>query len=195
MKFYDFPAYWKNNDIYEMLKKVGYIERLEVKWNYKYRTVRAKIRLTKEMEEIFLKGGSNNIALTKNERTYFFRMFDAKLNASAIKKRYEWQAYRKLDNEESEKKEHEIIKDYNAIFGDKFVDAKSDILSTIPRTQEEHKELNNLNNSFSERLEDLEEGSSLPNEKEKTIEDKDRINKNKKCIVMTQGRRDDSDSE
>ncbi|PKK68378.1 hypothetical protein RhiirC2_782342 [Rhizophagus irregularis] len=65
MKFYDFPAYWKNNDIYEMLKKVGYIERLEVKWNYKYRTVRARIRLTKEMEEIFLKGGSNNIALTK----------------------------------------------------------------------------------------------------------------------------------
>jgi hypothetical protein len=116
MKFYDFPAYGK----IMILKKVGYIERLEVKWNYKYRTVRAKIRLTKEMEEIFLKGGSNNIALTKNERTYFFRMFDAKLNASAIKKRYEWQAYRKLDNEESEKKEHEIIKDYNAIFGKHF---------------------------------------------------------------------------
>ncbi|PKK71929.1 hypothetical protein RhiirC2_710753 [Rhizophagus irregularis] len=75
----------KNNDIYEMLEKVGYIERLEVKWNYKYRTVRARIRLTKEMEEIFLKGGSN-IALTKNERMYFFRMFDAELNATEIKK-------------------------------------------------------------------------------------------------------------
>lgn len=86
-----FSCLLKNNDIYEMLKKVGYIERLEVKWNYKYRTVRAKIRLTKEMEEIFLKGGSNNIALTKNERTYFFRMFDAKLNASAIKKKI-WMA-------------------------------------------------------------------------------------------------------
>jgi hypothetical protein len=69
-----------------MLEKVGYIERLEVKWNYKYRTVRTRIRLTKEMEEIFLKGGSN-IALTKNERTYFFRMFEAELNATEIKKR------------------------------------------------------------------------------------------------------------
>jgi hypothetical protein len=72
LKFYNFPAYWKDNEIYKMLKKVGYIERLEVKWNYKYRTVRARIHLTKEMVEIFQKGG--NIALTKNERIYFFRM-------------------------------------------------------------------------------------------------------------------------
>ncbi|PKB94591.1 hypothetical protein RhiirA5_438439 [Rhizophagus irregularis] len=91
LKFYDFPAYWKETEIYEMMKKVGYVERLEVKWNYKYRTVRARIRLTKEMEEIFLKGGSN-IALSKNERMYFFRMFDAKLDAAKIKQRYAWQA-------------------------------------------------------------------------------------------------------
>lgn len=55
-----------------MMKKVGYIERLEVKRNYKYKTVRARIRLTKEMEEIFLKGRSN-IALTKNDRKLFFQ--------------------------------------------------------------------------------------------------------------------------
>lgn len=69
LKFYNFSAYWKDNEIYKMLKKVVYIERLEVKWNYKYRTVRARIHLTKEMVEIFQKGG--NIALTKNERIYF----------------------------------------------------------------------------------------------------------------------------
>ncbi|EXX51832.1 hypothetical protein RirG_258300 [Rhizophagus irregularis DAOM 197198w] len=40
LKFYDFP---KDVDIYETLKKVGYVERLEVKWNYKYGTVRARI--------------------------------------------------------------------------------------------------------------------------------------------------------
>ncbi|CAB4409249.1 unnamed protein product [Rhizophagus irregularis] len=67
---------------------------------------------------------------------------------------------------------------------DKFVDAKSEILSTIPRTQEEHEEPDNLNNNFSERLEELEKESSLPNEKG-----------NKKRVVTTQGRRDDSDSE
>ncbi|PKC12349.1 hypothetical protein RhiirA5_410921 [Rhizophagus irregularis] len=215
LKFYDFPAYWKDEMIYEMMKKVGYIERLEVKWNYKYKTIRARIRLTKEMEEKFQQGGSN-IVLTKNDRMYFFRMFDAKLDSSVIKRRYGWQAYRKLDKEEIEKKDDEIIKDYNKTFGghfaklirinkikyiliyfnnendlmkaiykstmeedlgkglkiklqdeligeegtykrttginrfkvpaqtnkkDKFVDARSDILSTIPRMKEEHQAL------------------------------------------------------
>ncbi|CAB4431328.1 unnamed protein product [Rhizophagus irregularis] len=229
LKFYDFPAYWKDETIYEMLKKVGYIERLEVKWNYKYRTVRARIRLTKEMDEKFVKGGSN-IALTRNDRTYFFRMFDAKLDASAIKRRYEWQAYKKLDKEELDQKDEKIIKDYNAALGghfakvikinkikyilmyfnnendllkaiyrstmeedlgkglkiklqdeligdegtykrrsginrfkiptqtrakDKFVDARSDVLSTIPRTEEEHQEIDDLNNNFSGRLEQI----------------------------------------
>ncbi|PKC04201.1 hypothetical protein RhiirA5_422579 [Rhizophagus irregularis] len=64
---------------------------------------------------------------------------------------------------------------------DRFVDAKSDVLSTIPRTKEEHEELNVLNNNFSERLEEVNKISSLPEEKGKTIEDKDKINKNKKC--------------
>ncbi|CAB4412282.1 unnamed protein product [Rhizophagus irregularis] len=59
------------------------------------------------MEEKFQKGGSN-IALTRNDRTYFFRMFDVKLDASAIKRRYEWQAYKKLDKGDLEKVDHEI---------------------------------------------------------------------------------------
>ncbi|PKC05434.1 hypothetical protein RhiirA5_420920 [Rhizophagus irregularis] len=62
---------------------------------------------------------------------------------------------------------------------DKFVDAKSDLLSTIPRTKEEHEELDNLNNNFSERLEDLNKKTSFPEGKEETIEDEDKINKNK----------------
>lgn len=51
LKFYDFPAFWN-----ETLKKVDYVERLVVKRNYKYKTVRTNIRLTKAMEEIFIKG-------------------------------------------------------------------------------------------------------------------------------------------
>ncbi|GBC32737.2 hypothetical protein GLOIN_2v1767547 [Rhizophagus irregularis DAOM 181602=DAOM 197198] len=62
---------------------------------------------------------------------------------------------------------------------DKFVDAKSDLLSTIPRTKEEHEELDNLNNNFSERLEDLNKKTSFPEGKGETIEDEDKINKNK----------------
>ena len=55
-------AYWKDTEIYEMLKKVGYVEKLEVKWNYKYRTVRAKIRLTKR----------NGRAISKRKIKYSF---------------------------------------------------------------------------------------------------------------------------
>ncbi|PKC59195.1 hypothetical protein RhiirA1_469804 [Rhizophagus irregularis] len=146
-------------------------------------------------------------------------MFDAKLDASAIKKRYEWQAYRKLDSKETELKEHEIIKKYNAKFGGHFAkaiynstmeeddinrglkiksqdeDAKSDILSTIPRTEEEHAELDALNNNFSNRLNEITKISDLPKKKEKNTEEKDDVNKNKKRVVTTQGQREDSDSE
>ncbi|PKY56072.1 hypothetical protein RhiirA4_549063 [Rhizophagus irregularis] len=199
------------------------------------------------MEDKFLKGGSN-IAITRNDRTFFFRMFDAKLDASAIKKRYEWQAYRKLDKEELDKKDEEIIKDYNAalsghfakvikinkiryilmeslkiklqdeligdngtykpqrginrfkvptqtISKDKFVDARTELLSTIPRTEEEHRELDDLNNNFSGRLEDLDKNKRLPEEKRTKTEDKEEYNKNKKRVVTTQGHRKESDSE
>ncbi|PKK66414.1 hypothetical protein RhiirC2_784821 [Rhizophagus irregularis] len=153
-------------------------------------------------------------------------MFDAKLDASAIKKRYEWQAYRKLDSKETELKEHEIIKKYNAKFGGHFAkaiynstmeeddinrglkiksqdeligdegtDAKSDILSTIPRTEEEHAELDALNNNFSNRLNEITKISDLPKKKEKNTEEKDDVNKNKKRVVTAQGQREDSDSE
>ncbi|PKK75966.1 hypothetical protein RhiirC2_771700 [Rhizophagus irregularis] len=43
---------------------------------------------------------------------------------------------------------------------DKFVDARTDLISTIPRTQEEHDELDTLNNNFKERLEEMEKESS-----------------------------------
>ncbi|PKK58319.1 hypothetical protein RhiirC2_796507 [Rhizophagus irregularis] len=78
---------------------------------------------------------------------------------------------------------------------DKFVDAKSDILSTIPTTEEEHIELDELNNNFSERLEKIGKTSSLPRKKDKKVEEEDKVNKNKKRVVTTQGQREDSDSE
>ncbi|PKK60094.1 hypothetical protein RhiirC2_793841 [Rhizophagus irregularis] len=53
------------------------------------------------MEEIFIKGKSN-IAVSKNERKYFFRMFNAKLDAKKIKERYNWWAYIKLEEKEQD---------------------------------------------------------------------------------------------
>ncbi|PKC00518.1 hypothetical protein RhiirA5_428063 [Rhizophagus irregularis] len=46
-----------------------------------------------------------------------------------------------------------IVPTHTTSKGDKFVDALSSLLSTIPRSKEEHEELDDLNNKFSERLE------------------------------------------
>ncbi|GBC31081.2 uncharacterized protein OCT59_016154 [Rhizophagus irregularis] len=275
LKFYDFPAYWKDNEIYDSLKQVGYIERLECKWNYKYRTVRARIRLTTEMEEIFVKGGSN-IAIKKKDQYYFFRMFDAKMSTTDIKKRYEWQAYKKFmdlpgrseyegikaenlkygghfskiikinkikyiliyfnnesdllraiykstmeeDNMENGlkiKSQDELISEngtYKKRFGinkfnipqkpkDGFVDVPTDLISTIPRSSEEHEELDNLNNNFKERLEELKMTTTATTQrkgKKKVTELSDddveeKKNENKKRVVRKQGERENSDIE
>ncbi|GBC52144.1 hypothetical protein RhiirA5_429074 [Rhizophagus irregularis] len=147
------------------------------------------------MEEKFLKGGSN-IALSKNERTYFFRMFDAKLDATKIKERYAWQAYKKLDDKEQDKKDYVLVTEYIKNTGEKFVDALSSHLSTTPRSKEEHEELDDLNNKFSERLDKLEKKKEdTMTEGPTSAEKEDKINDNKKRVVATQGRRDDSDSE
>lgn len=69
------------------------------------------IRLTEEMETIFIKGGSN-ITIVKNEREYFFRMFDATMNVKDIKQRCSWQAVKKLDDKENLEAEVNIVKGY-----------------------------------------------------------------------------------
>ncbi|PKY28730.1 hypothetical protein RhiirB3_445049 [Rhizophagus irregularis] len=274
LKFYDFPAYWKDNEIYDSLKQIGYIEKLECKWNYKYRTVRARIRLTTEMEEIFIKGGPN-IAIKKKEQTYFFRMFDAKMSTTEIKKKYEWQGYKKfidlpgrpeheglkaanlkygglfskiikinkikyiliyfkdekdlmkaiynstMEEENMEnglkiKSQDELITEngtYKKRFGinkfnipqkpkDGFVDATTDLISTVPRTSEEHDELDNLNNKFKERLDELKTTTTTTQKKGKKKvtelsddDDEEMKNENKKRVVRKQGERENSDTE
>ncbi|PKY59495.1 hypothetical protein RhiirA4_482284 [Rhizophagus irregularis] len=84
---------------------------------------------------------------------------------------------------------------------DEFVDAPSDHISTIPRTLEEHEELDNLNENFKERLTELEKTTSLPSSKgkKKIVEisdddnDEEMNNKNKKRVVRKQGERENSD--
>ncbi|PKY53239.1 hypothetical protein RhiirA4_425879 [Rhizophagus irregularis] len=226
------------------------------------------------MEEIFIKGRSN-IAIKEKEQFYFFRMFDAKMSATDIKKRYEWQAYKKyidlpgrpeyeglkaenlkygghfskiikinkikyiliyfnnendllkaiykstMEEENMEdglkiKTQDELISTngtYKKRFGvnkfkipriskDVFVDAPTDQISTIPRTAEEHEELDNLNNKFKGRLDEIETTTTMrPNKgKKKALENSDneteeKNSKNKKRVVRKQGERENSDTE
>ncbi|RGB28122.1 hypothetical protein C1646_673465 [Rhizophagus diaphanus] len=70
--------------------------------------------------------------------------------------------------------------------GEKFVDALSIPLSTMPRSKE-HDELDDLNNKFSERLDNLEKKKELSNEEGTTSKENVNLNNNKKRVVTTQG--------
>ncbi|PKY60288.1 hypothetical protein RhiirA4_483840 [Rhizophagus irregularis] len=83
-----------DEEIYEYIRDVGYVEQLKVKRCYKYNTIKANIRFTKDYEQIFLRGGSN-IIVVRNSRQYFCRMFDSKLTPCEISEKFRWQAIRK----------------------------------------------------------------------------------------------------
>jgi hypothetical protein len=64
--------------------------------------------------------------------------------------------------------------------GDKFVNALSGSLSTIPRSKEEHEELDDLNNKFSERLDKIEKKKEeITTEEIVTKVEEDKVNGNK----------------
>ncbi|RGB42582.1 hypothetical protein C1646_750763 [Rhizophagus diaphanus] len=60
--------------------------------------------------------------------------------------------------------------------GDKFVDALSSPLLTIPRSKEEHEEFDDLNNRFSEHLDKIEDKKENTKGKEMTSIEKDNFN-------------------
>ncbi|EXX54398.1 uncharacterized protein OCT59_016431 [Rhizophagus irregularis] len=69
---------------------------------------------------------------------------------------------------------------------DKFVNALSGSLSTIPRSKEEHEELDDLNNKFSERLDKIEKKKEeITTEEIVTTVEEDKVNENKKRVVTT----------
>ncbi|POG79464.1 hypothetical protein GLOIN_2v1765429 [Rhizophagus irregularis DAOM 181602=DAOM 197198] len=166
----------------QTLKKFGYVERLVVKRNYKYKTVRTDIRLTKEMEEIFIKGGSN-ITVTKNERRYFLRIFDATIAANDLLKAiYKSTMEEDMGKGLQMKGQDEIIgkngvltklrgRDvtsegvYHISEDKQFIDAPTSpklsaaLVSTVPRSKEERKNYNKLNEEFSERIEKINDGT------------------------------------
>ncbi|PKY36425.1 hypothetical protein RhiirB3_458993 [Rhizophagus irregularis] len=85
---------------------------------------------------------------------------------------------------------------------DGFVDATTDLISTVSRTSEEHDELDNLNNKFKERLDELTMTTDMTQRKGKKKvtelsddDDEETKNENKKRVVRKQGERENSDTE
>ncbi|CAB4432995.1 unnamed protein product [Rhizophagus irregularis] len=95
--FYDIPKYWNQEEILAQLTKIGRVIRLQIRGQYKYKTVKAKIALN----EIFGKkfnAGHFGICINKN----FIRWYDASTGLKERQERDKWQTVRDLTNEEME---------------------------------------------------------------------------------------------
>ncbi|PKB96500.1 hypothetical protein RhiirA5_434728 [Rhizophagus irregularis] len=66
---------------------VGYVEKITVKRCYKYKTVKTRLRFTKEYENTYARGGAN-ITIFRNSHQYFFIMFDSDLMTQELKGKY-----------------------------------------------------------------------------------------------------------
>ncbi|PKC05202.1 hypothetical protein RhiirA5_502274 [Rhizophagus irregularis] len=95
--FYDIPKYWSEDDVKINLMKIGTVYRLQIRGQYKYKTVKAKIALNANFEKTFL-DGHFGICISKN----FIRWYDAKLSLKGRQERDQWQTVRDLTNEEME---------------------------------------------------------------------------------------------
>ncbi|UZO01951.1 uncharacterized protein OCT59_020457 [Rhizophagus irregularis] len=95
--FYDIPKYWSEDDVRTNLMKIGTVYRLQIRGQYKYKTVKAKIALNENFEKMFL-DGHFGICISKN----FIRWYDAKLGLKGRQERDQWQTVRDLTNEEME---------------------------------------------------------------------------------------------
>ncbi|PKK67467.1 hypothetical protein RhiirC2_783471 [Rhizophagus irregularis] len=102
----------KGEDISGQRKKksdVGYVEKITVKRCYKYKTVKTRLRFTKEYENTYARGGAN-ITIFRNSHQYYFIMFDSDLMTQELKGKYRSEVL----NSEIIK---ENIKKYGGFFG------------------------------------------------------------------------------
>ncbi|PKY49307.1 hypothetical protein RhiirA4_465238 [Rhizophagus irregularis] len=137
--FYDIPAYWSDAEIFENLNaNVGFVDYMESKRCYKYKTVRAMLRFSKEYEKIYKEGGVN-VSLTRNNRRFFIRMFDSRLSYKEVKAKFRWQAIKRLENNMQEDDSEIIknfVKEYRA-FLEKYLE-ESQLMTAINESIKDH---------------------------------------------------------
>ncbi|CAB4445788.1 unnamed protein product [Rhizophagus irregularis] len=95
--FYDIPKYWNQEEVLAQLTKIGRVLRLQIRGQYKYKTVKAKIVLNETFEKKF-NAGHFGICINKN----FTRWYDASTGLKERQERDKWQTVRDLTNEEME---------------------------------------------------------------------------------------------
>ncbi|PKY58045.1 hypothetical protein RhiirA4_479610 [Rhizophagus irregularis] len=95
--FYDIPKFWSEEEVRTNLMKLGKVIRIQIRGQYKYKTVKAKLILNKNFEQSF-KEGYFGVCISK----HFIRWYDAKIDLKGRQERDKWQVVRDLTNEEME---------------------------------------------------------------------------------------------
>ncbi|CAB4403152.1 unnamed protein product [Rhizophagus irregularis] len=93
--FYDIPKFWSEEEVRTNLMKIGKVFRIQIRGQYKYKTVKAKIALSDNFEKSF-KEGHFGTCINK----FYIRWYDAKINLKGRQERDRWQVVRDLTNEE-----------------------------------------------------------------------------------------------
>ncbi|RGB37892.1 hypothetical protein C1646_756312 [Rhizophagus diaphanus] len=134
-------------------------------------------------------------------------MLDATIAAKDIKQRYSYQAIKKLNEKENDddllKAIYKSTMEEDMGKDEQFIDAPTSpklsaaLISTVPRSKEEHENYNKLNGEFSERIEKINDSTLATSSKSNkdTEMEKDNLNENKKRVATDQGNRDDFDNE
>ncbi|PKY50739.1 hypothetical protein RhiirA4_531170 [Rhizophagus irregularis] len=93
--FYDIPKYWSEEDVRKNLERLGKIIRIQIRGQFKYKTVKAKIALDENVEKSFI-GGHFGICVAN----HYIRWYDASLGLKGQQERDQWQTVRDLTDEE-----------------------------------------------------------------------------------------------
>jgi hypothetical protein len=95
--FYDILKYWNEEDIIKELSKIGKVCRIQIKKQYKYTSVKAKITLFEQFDRSF-NGGAFGMGINK----HFIRWYDGESTVKDRKERDKYQLIRDLSTEEME---------------------------------------------------------------------------------------------
>ena len=109
--FYDVPKYWKEDDVVRNLSKIGKVLRIQIKQQYKYKSVRVQIILEDRYEKAFRE---NFFGVTLDSTR--LRWYDAIGGLKGRRERDQWQLIRDLTDEEMKRihnhyGEHSLVKE------------------------------------------------------------------------------------
>lgn len=92
---YDIPARYKEDEVVKGIRSLGKINKLTIKWQYKYQTIKVNINLEKELEELYQQKTRSvkvTFGLADKQEVIDVQWFVGKLTVKEIHDLCKWKA-------------------------------------------------------------------------------------------------------